>query len=686
MKKKLINLLAFSTFIIFFVSIFSSSVFAATLSTPSNVVAPLLNPNEIGFNGQTRSNNYDSLVDAYFSNSNVVTTINGNLLWVPWFKTSTSSKITDLQSGANCNSGQSIDFTHNCMVTDEFSQIGILISMGKDQIRMEQFYNTVVAAKSTHGNIPSWKIYRDGNTIESCKAGINDNCDTASDGTARIIIALYTASKNPYFTNTVQKTKYATLAKKLSDDMLTFEVDTTCRQTSYGTICNWLSGGADAKTAGISSSDFAYTGYYPDAIIAMLEAYANTNNIKYYTAAKDFTLNYLQAANFNNQEFSVPPGKSFKWNIDSNGLVQAQCTNTCEPVMWDNYDATRALQMCQANYYANKMNVQLPLLQKYCDLLTQEHMTNAKSTPIQFYPNGNSAASSQSGYFAQGLQSLHFSGVNSNLFKSSLDSALTHYSSNTKTFDNSASIGVYTQAFSIRALGMGIGRDLNAFTFGSSIKLTTAPLPIKSPISSPVTSTSPVTTSPVTSFSTSSKSIGISSLAPLSTYGSSNTRGIVKSDVISGSCRTVVFSTSAEDIKIFACEKDGGYIEIYKQAAPTSINYKACLANGCITKDNGFARFIPTTNKVIQPIIPITSVSSLPIICGPTGKKIIDAEDSSGCRITQCTTSAGNINVKTCPKGGNKFEMYLQSSANKASICVGTNCIGSNSGFAAFSY
>jgi hypothetical protein len=41
---------------------------------------PLLEANEIGFDGQIRDKNYDTLVDAYFSNTNVVSTINNNLM------------------------------------------------------------------------------------------------------------------------------------------------------------------------------------------------------------------------------------------------------------------------------------------------------------------------------------------------------------------------------------------------------------------------------------------------------------------------------------------------------------------------------------------------------------------------------------------------------------------------------
>jgi hypothetical protein len=550
------------------------------------------------------------------------------------------------------------------MVTDEFSQIGILVSMGKDQTRMNQFYNTVIASKSTNGNIPSWRIYRNGNTIEACKQGINSNCDTASDGTARIIIALFTASKNSYMTDEAQKNNYAILAKKLADDMLNYEVDKTCRQTSFGSVCHWLAGGSNVKKAGIGASDFAYTGYYPDAIIAMLEAYANTNDVKYYNAAKDFTLNYLQAANFNNQTFTVPPGKSFRWTLDSAGKPKAQCTNTCNPIVWDSFDASRALGICQANYYAKQMNVQLPYLQKYCDLMTQKHMSSTTSVPLQYYPDGT-AMPPQSGYFAQGLEALHFSGVNAVSFKSSLDSALSHYSTQTKTFDYAPSIGVYTQSFVIRALGMGIGRDMSAFQPS------------------------------LTSITHNTETLSIETLSAYGTYGTSNTPAKITSDVSSGSCRTIIYSTSSGDIKIFACEKDGGFIEIYQQSAPSGMIFNACLANGCITNTNGFTRFQPSTTEPSQSTIiqvpsenqtPIVfDISTLPITIQPSGTLITDIMDGTSCRKVQYNTQYGWDEAKICAKN-NAYEMYLLSSPNEASICVGNYCVGQNSGFISFSY
>jgi hypothetical protein len=700
-----------------------TSMIGAIFFSSFATAAPLIDLNEIGFDGKTRDNNFDTLLNAYYSNTNVIQVMNNNLLWVPWYKTSSGSKISDLQSGGNCNSGQTIDYTHNCMVTDEYSQVGVVVAMGKDQNRMNQFYNTVIATKSKFGNIPSWRIYRDGNTIEACKSGINSNCDTASDATARIIISLFTASKNPYFTDSVQKTNYKNLGVKLADDMLSFEVDKTCRKTNYGTVCHWLAGGSQVKIGGIASSDFAYTGYYPDAIIAMLQAYANTNDIKYYNAAKDFTLNYMQAAKFDNQKFTAPPGKSFKWVVDSSGTPQAECTNTCSPVIWDSYDASRALGMCQANYYAKEMGVDLPYLQKYCELLTARHMGSTTSTPLQFYPDG-SAGNMQSGYFAQGLQSLHFSGVNANSFKSCLNSALAHYNPSTKTFDNAESIGIYTTAFAIRALGMGIGRDLPSFGGEITIPSTTTPtVPIEQTptvpeekLSSPTSPTEPTTTP-----STDVNQEGIASLKVTCAYGATNTAGALKSDVTSGACRTVVWGTSQGDIKVLGCEKDGDYVEIYEQQAPLGITHKACFANGCVSQDSGFARFIPVVSPSTAPKTNTTtsestnakatnsSVTAFPVIIPPVAipvvmtsmaaltpscvygnvnkNAIIKSDVTSGvCRTVIFGTNIGDIKVLVCKKDGDYVELYMQSAPSglKFNACLENGCVNKDSGFARY--
>ena len=669
----------------------------------------LLNENDAGLNGQSLGNNYDQLLTDLTGNSNVVTSIN-NQLWVPWYKTSSSCTQSDLQSGANCNSGQTIDSTHNCMVTDEFSQVGILLSMSKDQQRMTQFYNTVKSISSTFGALPAWRVYDNGGTIEACKPGIDGNCDTASDGSARIIISLFTASKNPYMTDATAKANYGALATQLSNDFLTYEVDQTCRPSSlgylgYNQICYWMAGGSQVKKGGIASSDYAYTGYFADGTIAMLAAYSSTGNTTYLDAAKGIELNYLQATNFDGTTLSAPPGKSFKWTVDVNGIPRAQCTNTCSPVIWDTMDASRALGMCQANYYAHSIGVTLPGLDTYCNLMSK-YMTNVNSAPIQFTPSGT-PGSSQSGFFAQGLEALFQSGANSALFQPTLDSALNHYNFASKTFDNSACFGVYTQAFAVRALGMGIGRDASAFVAPGTV-ITPTPTPVANNTN---TTTTPTPTPTPTPDPTPTPIIatGIASLAQSCVVNGIDC--VEKSDVTSGACRTIVYGSASGDVKLFACEKSGGYIELYEQQAPTQISFKACLANGCISDSNGFARVIPTattittsTNTVIataettQSTPTPTSVSTssvdpvmaLSLTVNPSGTLISDTSDGLTCRVVKYNTPNGEVDAKICDTGTNQYnshtyEMYQLSQPNGAEICFANTCIGVTSGFASFS-
>jgi hypothetical protein len=639
------------------------------------------------------------------------------------------------------------------MVTDEFSQVGILLSMGKDQQKMTQFYNTVKSISSTFGALPAWRVYNNGGTIEACKPGIDGNCDTASDGSARIIISLFTASKNPYLTDTAQKTNYAVLAKQLANDFLKYEVDQTCRPSSlgylgYNNLCYWMAGGSQVKKGGIASSDYAYTGYFADGTIAMLAAYSATGNNTYLDAAKGIELNYLQAANFDGNTFTAPPGKSFKWTVDASGVPRAQCTNTCSPVMWDMMDASRAAGMCQANYYAHNMGVTLPGLDQYCKLWSSKYMNDPNNAPLQYTPSG-SAGAFQSGFFAQGLEALFMSGgSNQALFQPTLDNALKHYNPVKKTFDNAACFGVYTQAFSVRALGMGIGRDSGAFTSPMNVP------PIILPDTSASNSTAVNTTSTSDAGTNTTINVGNTSTnnnnatahnntvtnTPDSTGNNQNTTimttGIAslsqsclanniacieKIDVTSGACRMILYGTTSGDIKIFACEKTNRYVEIYTQQAPASVTFKACLANGCVSNANGFARFIPTitqtqapqptpdpvalpvdnppqaNNTIPQPTslpdsttTPVTNVMALAITVRPTGTLISDVADGSACRILKYNTPSGEIDGKICDKGSNQYnshtyEMYQLTKSNGAEMCFANTCIGVASGFATFS-
>ncbi len=643
--------------------------------------AALVEPDRIGINEQTRSDNYDMLVEDFFSNDRIVTTV-GDSLWVPWFSTSSRSEVGDLHAGNSCNSGQNIDFNRNCMVTDEFSQVGILVAMGRNQQRMNQFYNAVIKTQSTNGMLPSWRIYRDGNTIEPCRLGINSNCDSASDASARMIIALYTASENPYFTDQARKDAYARLATTLANDMLEYEVLTSCQETSRGTICNWLAGGSEVKRAGFEATNFGYTGYYPDAIIAMLAAYSHTGEERYARAAKDFTANYMQAARFDGRTFTAPPGMAFKWVADGSGELQAECTNSCGPVMWDSHDAPRAIGMCQAQYYADLVDVELPQLKAYCDALSS-HMNDPTRAPLQFTPDGT-PHNIQSSHFAQGLQALHQMGANPGLFEQTLDRSLSHYSTATKSFDYAPAFGVYTQNFAVRALGVGIGRDRGAFGARTETVPGTNPQPRPPPVTAP-------------------EPTSLADMPRTCTLSSGACE--VHSDATNGVCRAIVWRTSLGNIQVLGCQKDGGYIEVYRQSAPNGIAFSSCIGSGCVTQHQGFARFkaetsvAPPVNEVPEttpepeprpqpePTPPKQGVGALSARCSLGGSSCSLVSDSStgACRTVVWSTASGNVQLQACGKDDGFVEVYRQQTPSAPfSACLGDGCIDQYRGFDRF--
>jgi len=683
----------------------------------------ILDSNAQGIDGKNLGQSYDFLLDTMLANDAVVTSI-GNKMWVPWYSSSSKCGVGDLQSGGACNAPQ-IDSTHNCMVTDEFSQVGIIVSMGKDQNRMDEFYNTLPAIQSTNGKIPAWRIYKDGDQIKSCESGINGNCDTASDGTARIIISLFTAANNPYFTDVTKKAGYLNLAKQLAIDMLYYEVDRTCRPSDlgYGDICNWLAAGSEAKRGGLSSFDYAYTGYYPDAIIAMLMACTSTGDTLFCDAAKDFGLNYLQAAKFDGSNFRTPPGKSFRW-INLGGVPSAECTGSCFPVKWDDADAPRALGICQANYYAKQIGVVLPGMDAYCGLWEERYLSDPTKVPLQYYPDG-SMQNYQSGYFAQGLQSLSLmDSDNKVLYKSSLANAPSHFSSATKTWDYTQCFGVYHPAFVMRSLGSGLGRDLFS---GAPVSVPDPVVPDNTPVNDPVnppadTSGGSSSGTPAPADTQTSKTIADMRV--------SIDKGTLLSDVTVGTCRTVKFDSAgnAGEVRVLACEKDGGKIEVYRQAAPSGLVFRACVGSGCVDQYGGFASFIPVdadyvsvqadsgqssvvndtptgTSDTVPPVVdatPPTSDATPPAADVPivTGKSVGDLRVSidkgtllSDVIVGTCRTvkfdsagSAGEVRVLACEKDGGKIEVYRQAAPSGLAFraCVGSGCVDEFGGFASF--
>lgn len=444
---------------------------------------PIINASHAGpVSGLNYSDLLESTIDAWYFNGNVTRNIGGKLS-VPWFNGDNVCGVTNLQNGSNCNIGAGqVSFSQYCMVTDEFSQVGIILAGAQNQTAFDQWVNTTKAINSSSGQIPGWRVLvnETAGTFEACRTNVNSNCDTASDATHRIIIALYTGSNNTFFTDTAAKSNYRELANNLSRDSATYELVQSCRNSTLGTgqICWWLKAG---KQATITGTDGAYTGYYPDAAIAFMMACRQTGNNTYCAIAGNMTANYLELSKFNGISFSVTPGRSYKIENFSGvtSAPYANCTNTCGggtttdgDELWETADAPRAFFLGTADYYQKYVINQtiLPNVTTYMNIWVADKMTTSLTSVVyQYYPNGTNAASTQSGYKAQGWQAAGLISQNNvTQFNTTIRSALAHYSHTLKTWDSAACAGVYGQAFSMRMLMTGMGRDFGAFSTPAS--------------------------------------------------------------------------------------------------------------------------------------------------------------------------------------------------------------------------
>ncbi len=373
-------------------------------------------------------------------------------------------------------------------------------------------------------------------------------------------------------------------------------------------------------------------------------------------------------------------------------------------------------------------------------------MNNPGIAPLQFFPNGESSASAQSSYFAQGLQALFSAGGhNTALFEPVLDNALRQYTPLTRTWNNAACFGVYTQAFAMRALGFGLGRDLASFLpisqaptvpqtpaapHASDVippptqptpepSVVTVPSPIPSPSGTPLPSIAPVATPrPVITPPANSPTAPINEMSQFA-YSCSTTSGpcTVRSDTTFGMCRLIIAYTPQGTIRTFACQKNGEYIEVYRQQYPTGTSFTSCIGTGCVDQMAGFARFrldeesilpphyLPSPTPDIEEEIgntptpsPTTAsptptstpqqpsnVRMLDVYSSPAGTVDFDKMDGYTCRRIQYTTSLGTTLVKICEKEQpGVFEMYRQSGSTEVSVCVDSYCVGPSSGFARF--
>lgn len=559
--------------------------------------------------GCSGSQNYskcsDEIHNSLYRSGNTTRIVAGAKI-TPWFSSSTDCRESSLKL---CNNTAS-SFTgaqSYCMVTDEDSQTTVEAALGNNQTRMDQAFNFLnnSMSRSVYGTLPGWRcLVNESSSSWNCsKSGLNGNGDSASDAEARYIFALYAAANSSAF-SAASQANYRALANQMSLDFARYDIRYQTTNSSFGVnISAWLAGGGNVAACGFSCTNFMYSGYPEDGAKAMYAACVNTGNLSFCAIADNITLSYLQMANWTNTTgFRVPPGLAFTIAKNANGIPIASCTNTCSPVQWDAADAPRAFAWGETCYEVmNYTTYRSPAL----DFMCNQYMAdwNRKwlslsftTVPYQYYPNGTNSASSQSGYLAQGWQAQGLAYGNQSGFETSLNSAMNHYSSGSKTWDGAACFGVYNTAFVMRALDTGMGRDCGAFQgncsfSGNAGTNTNAPV-ISSVAVSSITNVSATLTWSTDLFTNSSTNRGTTSA--LGTVSGQNDSVTSHSVTISGLLNNTLYF-----VNVSSCNPNGNncstsalpsFFTLNNSAAPggcgTYSGNLVCSRSGCFYVDN----------------------------------------------------------------------------------------------------
>lgn len=460
-------------------SLFILVVFFVAITLAVSAHASIVSKTATGWDGKTREVNYYELVQDMLRPANNVTKYvlcsDGvtECLHVPHFQTSSGVNVENLST---CSAISSPNFNNSCGVTDEFSQVGQLVSMSNDSRAMQGFLNT---AKDLNINVSvagsATKPYKYGLCWQFSTTNDKINktmcSDVASDADSNTADALYKCNNNLNFNSTLRADCLA-YAKNLTDSIITYEMyagSFTSKFLSGIMITLLPAGGGNVATAP-TNSGFFYSGY-PGVMMSLFgHAYAATGNATYCGVGRNVSYAMLFAANYTNTTFSATPGIHYKWNATS-GSISAICTNNCgPPSTWDYDDAPRGALAGEGAYVMNASGCTPPIeMQNYLQNMTKAtvnsggalaHTLTAHSP--QFYTNGSASIAAQSGFYEHnGLGcAVDLWANQSNIGANCLDSITNHYDRTTKLWDG-LGFGVYRQYFPINTLGMSIGLDNN---------------------------------------------------------------------------------------------------------------------------------------------------------------------------------------------------------------------------------
>lgn len=458
---------------------------AATL--PGGATAaecPLLDPEGSGANGQTLTENFQTLVDDLYAGSPAsgqdatreIQLEGGQTAQAPpWFDSSTDCATANLK---NYNGAiPSPSFSDYLVVSDELSELAIVTALADDDDRMMKIHRMVQAMESAdYAGLPCWlaRVAQvSGNTYTvDCIESASGNADTASDATARFGLAYYFAAANPSFPANSQST-YRLAGNALAARHLEVEyADWACHTSSVtgSPICHWIAGGGDTAAAGLGGLEM-WIGYHQDVVRFLLAAYRSTGQAVYLARAEEVADQWLVASTFDGVHATF--GRlNFGWNT---GVIPI-APEPGDPdwwvgnLAWDEWDAPRALWMGDVLRAHELATVGAPLPPAYQKLsawvqavLAGGHQT-ANTSCIDYNQDGTVGGNCSNDYFNNGLGAGLLTYHGSEWLESKIDEALSQYNWNSsKTWNSTQCFGIYSGVRPLKALASAIGLDTAAF-------------------------------------------------------------------------------------------------------------------------------------------------------------------------------------------------------------------------------
>lgn len=459
----------------------SSVILCLTLSLFISALASaqcILSPDSPGKNGQTRLQNFYTLVDNLYSpgfNTTKRILINGKYHQVPpWFNLSTQCATSNLKNGSGSINPPlaSPSFTNYLVVSDELSELAIVTSLANRDDRMMEIHNTVEAMESTtYPGLPCWIAEVNGNSI-TCRSQ-----DTASDATARIGLAYYQAANNPAFPAASQAI-YRAAGDALAARHLDVEYATGCHTSSVtgSVLCEWIGGGGNTAAGSVGNLTM-WIGYHQDIARFLLAASKSTGSSVYAERAEDVVDQWLAASTFNGTDLTF--GRfNFSWNTGVNPIAPEPGNPYFwdQGRAWDDADAPRALWMGDVLRAVTLATAGAPLSSTYAELAewVQRVLDNGSQTAttscIQYNQNGSWVTGNcGTDYYYNGLGAgLHtYHSTAKATLDDKIDTALGQYGwATNKTWNNAACFGIYRGIRPVKALASAIGLD--ATTYGGT--------------------------------------------------------------------------------------------------------------------------------------------------------------------------------------------------------------------------